>query len=259
MTSKRIVWFVAATTAVLFWATTTQALTLNMVTIGDPGNLGDDTEGSGSVAAPYEIGATEVTVADWVEFLNAADTDGDNDKGLWGGAMQNNMHGGVQKNLAAAEGSRFEVQAGEGNHPINFVNLYDVMRFANWMHNGQGSSDAEDGSYTLSGGKIPTNHTDVTPTIRNPGATWVVPVLKSGPRRRFMTRAILPTAASLTVAAGITLLHKAVTVLSPNCPREGQTVQTTWVLRSFPREPSLTLGPTPSRAVTMEHLTRTET
>ena len=79
MTSKRIVWFVAATTAVLFWATTTQALTLNMVTIGDPGNLGDDTEGSGSVAAPYEIAATEVTVADWVEFLNAADTDGDNE------------------------------------------------------------------------------------------------------------------------------------------------------------------------------------
>ena len=127
MRTRRITLFVLAITATLLWTTTTQALTLNMVTIGDPGNPDFDGQGGGSIAATYEIGATEVTVADWVEFLNAADPDADNDKGLWGGAMQNNALGGVSKNLGAAEGSRFEVQAGEGNHPINFVNLYDVM------------------------------------------------------------------------------------------------------------------------------------
>jgi formylglycine-generating enzyme required for sulfatase activity len=175
MRTRRITLFVLAITAILLWTTTTQALTLNMVTIGDPGNPDFDGQGGGSIAATYEIGATEVTVADWVEFLNAADADADNDKGLWGGAMQNNALGGVSKNPGAAEGSRFEVQAGEGNHPINFVNLYDVMRFANWMNNGQGSSDTEDGSYTLLGGKIPTNDTADTPIERNPGATWVIP------------------------------------------------------------------------------------
>ena len=97
MRTRRITLFVLAITATLLWTTTTQALTLNMVTIGDPGNPDFDGQGGGSIAATYEIGATEVTVADWVEFLNAADPDADNDKGLWGGAMQNNMHGGVSK------------------------------------------------------------------------------------------------------------------------------------------------------------------
>ena len=175
MTSRRVALFLVAITAILFSTTATQALTLNMVTVGDPGNPGYDLDGNGSIAATYEIGATEVTVADWVEFLNFADPDADNDKGLWGGAMQNNQYGGVTKNLGAAEGSRFEVQSGEGNHPINFVNLYDVMRFANWMNNGQGNADTEDGSYTLTGGKIPTNDTADTPIERNPGATWVIP------------------------------------------------------------------------------------
>jgi hypothetical protein len=36
--------------------------------------------------------------------------------------------------------------------PVVYVSLFDGMRFANWLHNGQGSGETEDGAYTLLGG-----------------------------------------------------------------------------------------------------------
>jgi formylglycine-generating enzyme required for sulfatase activity len=34
---------------------------------------------------------------------------------------------------------------------VNYVSWYDAARFANWLHNGQGSGSTETGAYTLSG------------------------------------------------------------------------------------------------------------
>ena len=34
---------------------------------------------------------------------------------------------------------------------MNYVSLYDSVRFTNWMNNGQGTGSTEDGAYTLSG------------------------------------------------------------------------------------------------------------
>ena len=39
-----------------------------------------------------------------------------------------------------------------GNKPVNYVSWYDSIRFANWLHNGQGPGDTETGAYTLLGG-----------------------------------------------------------------------------------------------------------
>ena len=36
--------------------------------------------------------------------------------------------------------------------PVNYVDFYDALRFANWMNNGQGNGDTETGAYTLLGG-----------------------------------------------------------------------------------------------------------
>jgi formylglycine-generating enzyme required for sulfatase activity len=59
------------------------------------------------------------------------------------------------------------------NKPVNFVSWYDAIRFANWLHNGQGSGDTEDGAYTLLGRTpTPSNGHSIT---RNPGARWWLP------------------------------------------------------------------------------------
>jgi formylglycine-generating enzyme required for sulfatase activity len=53
---------------------------------------------------------------------------------------------------------------------VNYVSWYDAIRFANWLHNGQGSGDTETGAYTLLGGTpTPINGVSIT---RNSGATW---------------------------------------------------------------------------------------
>jgi formylglycine-generating enzyme required for sulfatase activity len=60
-----------------------------------------------------------------------------------------------------------------GNKPTNFVSWYDAIRFANWMHNGQGNGDTESGAYTLLGGTpTPSNGLSI---VRNPGAIWFLP------------------------------------------------------------------------------------
>lgn len=54
-----------------------------------------------------------------------------------------------------------------------YVSWYDSIRFANWMHNGMGAGDTENGAYTLLGGTpTPSNGNSIT---RNPGAKWWLP------------------------------------------------------------------------------------
>jgi hypothetical protein len=52
---------------------------------------------------------------------------------------------------------------------VNYVSFWDACRFANWLHNGQGTGDTETGAYTLTPGGI-TNNT----VTRNPGWQWAV-------------------------------------------------------------------------------------
>ncbi len=148
-----------------------------MVTIGNPGNVSDlvwegnpetpvDDIYMGAVSYVYQISKYEVTVGQYVEFLNAkAKSD---PYGLYREDMSDpGVVGGAIIQRFGAEGSyTYSAVTGKENQPVRLVDFYTCLRFCNWLHNGQGDGDTETGSYNLSLGKWLT---------REPGATWVLP------------------------------------------------------------------------------------
>jgi sulfatase modifying factor 1 len=144
-------------------ATQASAVTIDWVTVGDPGNAADTT-GFGSVGYSYKISKYEITNAQYAQFLNAkavADP-----LGLYSTSMGSGF-GGITR--SGSKGSfSYSATAGRESMPVNFVSFYDALRFVNWLDNGQGSGDTETGAYTLLGGfAIPSNGATVT---RNGGA-----------------------------------------------------------------------------------------
>jgi formylglycine-generating enzyme required for sulfatase activity len=162
-----------------------RAVTIDLVPIGNPGNASDlrypQSGLFGHVATSYQIGKTEVTNAQYLEFLNAKAAS--DPYGLYNPAMAN-FEGGIIQNGSSGSytytlkdpvpgagigGTAYTY----GDKPIVSVTWYDAIRFANWMNNGQGSGNTETGAYTLTGGTpVPTNATTIT---RNANATWFLP------------------------------------------------------------------------------------
>ena len=101
----------------------------------------------GAVAYNYRIGTTEVTNSQYAEFLNAKAAS--DPFGLYNTFMSDGLnYGGITK--SGPSGSyTYATIAGRGDMPVNWVTWYDSIRFANWLHNGQGSGDTETGAYTL--------------------------------------------------------------------------------------------------------------
>jgi formylglycine-generating enzyme required for sulfatase activity len=155
---------------------TSNAINISTVSVGNPGNAGDtwnNPDGWGSVPYAYRIGKHEVTNGQYVEFLNGVDPSGANTLALYDTLMTSNANGGIVFNSGAAGGDKYSVKNGRGNNPVVFVSWYDSIRFANWLHNGQGSGDTENGAYTLLGGtSTPINGNII---VRNPGAKWWLP------------------------------------------------------------------------------------
>lgn len=146
-----------------------EAVTMSMVTVGNPGNAAD-TGGYGAVATSYQISKYEVTIGQYVEFLNAVATTDAN--GLW----NSNLDAGGNANVlgisrSGSSGAYSYTAIGPAgvnttpgvsavqsaaNRPITFVNWNNAARFANWMANGQptgaqSSTTTENGAYNLSG------------------------------------------------------------------------------------------------------------
>ncbi|MBW2236830.1 MAG: SUMF1/EgtB/PvdO family nonheme iron enzyme [Deltaproteobacteria bacterium] len=148
------------------------AVTIDWVTVGDPGNACDVQFNRcfGAVARTYRVSKTEVTNTQYVEFLNAADPTGANMLALYSASMGSDAtFGGINFVGGNPNGSKYVVKSGFASKPVNYVSVYDSFRFANWLHNGQGSGDTETGAYTLLGGTPnPSNGLTVT---RNAGAT----------------------------------------------------------------------------------------
>ncbi|MDX2131724.1 MAG: LamG-like jellyroll fold domain-containing protein [Planctomycetota bacterium] len=140
-------------------------ITIPIVPIGNPGNAPDPTTGYGSVAYTYNIGTTEVTNAQYAAFLNAkAASDPFN---LYNTNMAGSF-GGITR--SGSPGSyTYSTVSGRENNPVNFVSFWDATRFANWLHNGQGSGDTETGAYTLTPDGINNNT-----VMRNAGWRWAV-------------------------------------------------------------------------------------
>ncbi|HEV3137714.1 MAG TPA: SUMF1/EgtB/PvdO family nonheme iron enzyme [Pirellulales bacterium] len=148
------------------------AVTIAWSPVGNPGNLADGT-GYGAVGYAYNIGTYDVTNSQYVEFLNAKDPTGADTLGLYNSNMSNGIYGGINYNAGNANGGKYSVASGNGNHPVNFATWYDSVRFANWLNNGQGTGDTESGAYTLLGGTpTPSNGNSIT---RNAGATVFLP------------------------------------------------------------------------------------
>jgi formylglycine-generating enzyme len=163
-----------------------QAVNIDTVTVGNPGNAPDTRYGQNVGAVPYvySIGKYEITAGQYAAFLNAvAKTD---TYGLYnlsmapGGALSPQI-----RQLGSAGSCSYVVDAnGDGvedadwvNRPVNVVSWGDAIRFCNWLANGQpsgaqGLTTTEDGSYFVNG---VTSHLDLINVKRKPNATWVLP------------------------------------------------------------------------------------
>jgi formylglycine-generating enzyme required for sulfatase activity len=147
--------------------TPARAVTIDWVTVGDPGNAADDTT-YGAVADSFRIMKFEFTNQQYTDFLNAvAATD---TYSLYNANMGSNARGGITQ--SGASGSyTYAVKANMGDKPVNYVSWFDVARVANWLQNGAtGTSSTETGAYTLVGGQ-----TSGTAPAVNPGATFYIP------------------------------------------------------------------------------------
>ena len=160
----------------LLIAADVQAVTIDMVPVGNPGNAPDTRYnaylGFGSVAYAYQIGKYEVTAGQYTEFLNAVAKADPN--GLYNTAMGDpggSLGANIQRTGSSPNYS-YSVAADWANRPVNYVSFWDAARFANWLHNGQptgpqGPGTTEDGAYHDVGNQ--------TLFGRNAGAKFFIP------------------------------------------------------------------------------------
>jgi sulfatase modifying factor 1 len=146
-------------------------VTIDWVTVGDPGNVADTSpSGYGAVADSFLIGKYEVTIQQYTDFLNAAATT--DPYSLYNVNMMFNLNSaGISRGGLSGSYSYSVVNNGgnSGGRPITFVSWFDAARFANWMQNGQGAGSTETGAYTLNGA------TSGTAPAKNPGALYFIP------------------------------------------------------------------------------------
>jgi len=147
--------------------TPARAVTIDWVTVGDPGNTADTTT-YGAVADSFQIMKFEFTNQQYTDFLNSvAVTD---TYGLYNTNMGSNARGGITQNGSSGSFT-YAFKANMGDKPVNYVSWFDAARVANWLVNGgTSSSSTETGAYTLSGA------TSGTAPAVNPGATFYIPM-----------------------------------------------------------------------------------
>ncbi len=143
--------------------------------VGDPGNAAHTaSHGYGSVAEVYAIGKMEVTNAQYVDFLNAVAAS--DPYGLYDTAMGAQTRGGITR--SGTEGNySYAVKTTTWDYtlrPVNFVSVYDAMRYVNWLHNGAtAGADTESGAYLLLGASAtPSNAAMI---VRSEGARYFLP------------------------------------------------------------------------------------
>ena len=171
---KKLTMAVICGVALLTFVSAAQAVDIETVHVGNPGNAADST-GYGAVAYSYRMGTFEVTSTQYTEFLNAVAVD--DAYGLYHASMGSSDFGcGIQQGGSPSNYS-YSVVTAQANRPVNFVSWGDAARFANWLTNGQpnGSQNlntTENGSYYLNGATTGAQLLGVT---RLPGALYVIP------------------------------------------------------------------------------------
>src|SRR6266576_6692666 len=105
------------------------AIPVEWVTVGDPAN---NPKAFGNVVDVFQMGRTEITNYQYVEFLNAVDSHRTNTLGLYHPAlMTDDARGGIVNNV----NGRYDIKPLRGNNPVIGVNWFDALRFANWVNN----------------------------------------------------------------------------------------------------------------------------
>lgn len=104
----------------------------------------------GGVDYEYGISRTEVSNAQYTEFLNAVGAEDPHN--LYSPSMGSG-YGGISR-TGTAGNYRYDTIPGRENKAVNYVTFYDAIRFANWQHNGQptgapSDTTTESGSYTI--------------------------------------------------------------------------------------------------------------
>jgi formylglycine-generating enzyme required for sulfatase activity len=138
-----------------------QVITLDMVPVGNAGNVADPATGSlyGAVPYNYNIGKYDVTVGQYAAFLNSVATKSD-PYGLYNSGMLTDLptihitqNGSAPNYSYAVTGSA----PSASNMPVFDVTWGDAARFCNWLSNGQPTSGTEAtgtteaGAYALNG------------------------------------------------------------------------------------------------------------
>ncbi len=142
-----------------------QVITLDMVPVGNAGNVADPATGSlyGAVPYNYNIGKYDVTVGQYVAFLNSVATKSDPYGLYYSGMAPGNgigmptigiVQSGAPGSYSYTVGGSYSQAA---NCPIYDVSWGAAARFANWLDNGQPTSGTEStgttetGAYALNG------------------------------------------------------------------------------------------------------------
>ena len=167
----RVVFCVGVAALLTSLAVSAHAVTLDMVTVGDPGNTADttgDPNPAGAVADAFQIMKFEFTNQQYTAFLNsvaATDT-----YALYNANMGLNARGGITQS-GTSGAYTYATRTNMGDKPVNYVSWFDAARVSNWLMNGgTSSSSTETGAYTLIGGQTSGN----APAV-NSGATFYVP------------------------------------------------------------------------------------
>jgi formylglycine-generating enzyme len=176
---------VALVLAVTASAARADLISLEFVTVGNPGNAGELSGYSaggygpdaivGGVDYVYAIGKYEVTAGQYTAFLNAvAATD---TYGLYNTNMWSTGSGCKIQRSGESGDYTYSVAEDRANRPVNYVSWGDTARFMNWLHNDQpiGAQDAgttEMGAYTLNGA---TTEGELMAIKRNADAKYWIP------------------------------------------------------------------------------------
>jgi hypothetical protein len=159
-------------------------VTIETVVVGNVGNADNvpDTTGYGAVDYSYNIGKYEITVGQYVEFLNYKEIDKSTPLLMSPAALAANnivLDLGVNPFLFRTSERSYD------NNPVAYVSFWNACRFVNWLSNGQGNGDMETGTYTLNG----YNDSAGSSISRNPGARWFIPTIDEWYKAAYYTGA----------------------------------------------------------------------
>jgi hypothetical protein len=147
------------TLAACLTASTTRAadlIQLDLVTIGDPGNIGYHggpvgiNAGRGSVGYEYQIGRTEVSAGQWLTFYNTFSVQGNQ----LAQSLRPTFWPAVPDFSHQGPGDRYEFVPSLHHPELAPIGITwrQAAMFCNWLHNGQSTDPASllDGAYDTS-------------------------------------------------------------------------------------------------------------